>query len=274
MSNIIKPLVIIITIIIGINFMLYRVDYSFQKNRAHDYSFALRTATQDATYILRNLEDINQSYEGNKVEFQDLSIDFRKAEDRFYKTLYKNLGVAKKSDLRMFSNMNIPLVGVVGYTNVFGKLSDGTYTFPMGYTYYDKAQKRTLNFTLGDNVIIKHDNAPVEEIKDLSAIGELSNQMTNKEFRNYIIIETINKFLAMFSTDQYNLVSRNLYKGLEFDLAHADYTSNKKSYSKKSAVIDGVGFFAVIDTFTGTYSNKKRYMRIFSFGGSELLLKE
>lgn len=256
-------------VIIGVNFLLYRVDASFQKNTANDFSYAIKTAAQDATKILINKNTINRSYNGNMNEFQDMIIDFDDAEARFYKTLYLNLGAGSKKDLNLFSNMNIPLTGVVGYRYIVGKLYNGEYTFPYAYTWYDKDNERILNFTLGKRVYIKYDRSNTESIAAIDNLGSLMPNMTNEEFRNYIVISRINEFLTKFSTDKYNLVSKNIYKGLNFQLAHTDQTDHL--YSEKDAVIDGVGFFAVLDYFTGSFSRTKKYQRIFSFGGSELL---
>ena len=96
--------------------------------------------------------------------------------------------------------------------------------------------------------------------------------MTNEEFRDYIVMTRINEFLTVFYSDGANVIAYNADSGLQFNLGTSDYAADDPSImTKMSAVIDGPGFFAVVDYFD---TEIDQMVRILSFGGSELLMKE
>lgn len=232
-----------------------------------ELSYALRVASQDATAVLI---DENHSLDGNTIDAENISVDLDRALKQFEKSFAQNVGSHLNPDA--ISNMNIPLVGYVGYRFIFGHTYDGGSTFPYAYTYVKNGTM--YSFTLNDDTVyVSVGNGPEEE-KKISDFTEhfFSPVMTNKEFRTHTVMNAISNFLTIYNGADISLVAQNMGASIQFELGRADFSGGDPAVMTEfAAVIDGPGFFAVTDMMDPQISGIP--VRTFTFGGSELLSK-
>ena len=281
MHSILKPIIICLITLIGTSVILSTTKTTMVQESHDEFDYALRTATQDAT---ASLIDGNYLF-GTEEETADFKVNLTSASTQFVSSFHKNLGAV--IPLSKVDDMNVALSGLIGYRYIYGQYSSGANTVPFSYCY--TMGNKQYEFTLGDKVFVLDigsvDPATgkmVEEVKYLNGAGPFpesnlaehffSTDMTNEEFKNFIIMTRINEFLTVFYSDRANVIAYNAGSGLQFNLGTVDYASDDKSVmTKLSAIIDGPGYFAVVDYFD---TELDQMVRILSFGGSELLLRE
>lgn len=233
----------------------------------NELEYALRVATQDATSVLM---DENYSLDGNTIDPEDITVNLDRAMEQFDSSFQKNIG--SHIDPEFFSNMNIPLYGYVGYRYIVGRTYDGGYTFPYAYTC---VRGNTMySFTLNDDTVFVSVNDGAEQERKLSSFSEhfFSSSMTNEEYRAYTVMSAISQFLTLYNGTDTNLIARSMGSTIQFELGRADFANDDPSVMTEFAsVIDGPGFFAVTDMMEPQVSGIP--VRIFTFGGSELLSK-
>lgn len=231
-----------------------------------ELSYALRVASQDATSVML---DENYSLDGNTTDPENISVNLDRAMNQFQESFSRNVGSHLNPDA--INNMNIPLIGYVGYKYIIGQTYDGSPTIPYSYTY---AKDNTLyNFTLNDDTVyVTVGNGPEEE-KKISDYPEkfFSSQMTNEEFRTYTVMSAISNFLTMYNGADVSLVAQSMGSSIQFELGRSDFAEDPAIMTNFAAVIDGPGFFAVTDLLDPQISGIP--VRTFTFGGSELLSK-
>ena len=266
MNSISRVLISLLTCTIMISLMTARTKIVTNRWTENELSYALRVASQDATSVLM---DENYSLDGNTIDAENISVNLTRALTQFKNSFARNVGSHLNPDA--ISNMNIPLVGYVGYKYIFGHTYDGGSTIPYAYTY---VKNNTMyNFTLNtDTVYVTAGNGEEQEQK-LSSYPEhfFSANMTNQEFRTYTVMSAISKFLTMYNGEDVNLVAKNMGTTVQFELGRSDFSGNPSIMTTFAAVIDGPGFFAVTDMIDPQVSGIP--VRTFTFGGSELLSK-
>ena len=151
-------------------------------------------------------------------------------------------------------------------THLCSNLKSSAYT-----TYKDG---KLYEFTLGDKVFITDTTTGNESATLLSGMPEhfFSPTITNENFQRITVMKSINEYLNLFYSDEQNITAHNTGSGIDFELGLVDYAIDDPSVMNKlSAIIDGPGFFAVVDCFDTTMNQP---YRLFSIGGSELKLKQ
>lgn len=284
MNSILKPVIACFIALIGVALLMAGVKTEVTKDTHDEFDYALRTATQDATACL-----IDDGYLfGREEEIQDFAINLDAASRQFVSSFHKNLGAVVP--LSVVNDMNVAMCGVVGYRYVYAQYSTGNPTLPFSYCY--TIGDKQYEFTLGDKVYVCDINITdpatgkmKETVKYINNAGALpeynlpenffSPDMTNSEFRDFIVMTRINEFLTVFYSDDANIIACNAGSGLQFNLGTSDYAVsdiNPDEYgyimTKMSAIIDGQGFFAIVDY---NDSELDQMVRILSFGGSELI---
>lgn len=232
-----------------------------------ELAYALRVASQDATSVLM---DENHSLDGNTIDAENISVDLDRALGQFEESFSRNVGSHLNPDA--ISNMNIPLVGYVGYRFVFGHTYDGGSTFPYAYTCVKNGVM--YNFTLNDDTVYVTVGNGDEEEKKISDYPEnfFSSVMTNEEFRTYTVMSAISNFLTIYNGADVSLVAQNMGTSIQFELGRSDFANGDPAIMTDfAAVIDGPGFFAITDMMDPQISGIP--VRTFTFGGSELLSK-
>lgn len=274
-SSNIRPIAIALIVLITVGLLLVRVKSETNGWVEEELNYAIRTATTDATAVM-----VNEDYlmDGITNDLEKVTVNLDRAKERFEKSLYVNLGAAV--DDSQINSMNIPMVGYVGYRYISGVLEDGRETFPWAYVHTvvpsgkDPSLWYTMyNFTLGDKIYVTEmkNGVMTDSILYLSTLPEnyFSTVHKNKDFVTITIMECVNEFLNTFSNTGYSLQAMNAGSGLSFNLGTVDYVGDDESkITAWSSVIDGPGFFAVVDMFDPQMSGK---VRTFTFGGAEFL---
>lgn len=94
---------------------------------------------------------------------------------------------------------------------------------------------------------------------------------TMYEFRDFIVMSSINQYLNGHSGAAFNETAGNTDTALDIQLSLADFSDSFENYTDRSSVIQGPGMFAIIDIYTGSNNTYQLYERVASFGGSELV---
>lgn len=232
-----------------------------------ELSYALRVASQDATSVLM---DENHSLDGNTIDAENIAVNLDRAMEQFQESFSRNVGSHLNPDA--LSNMNVPLIGYVGYKYIIGQIYDGTPTIPYAYTCVKDGTM--YNFTLNDDTVYVTVGNGSEEEKKISEYPEnfFSSEMSNEDFRTYTVMSAISKFLTMYNGSDVNLVAQSMGTSIQFELGRSDFADGDPAIMTNfAAVIDGPGFFAVTDLLDPQLSGIP--VRTFTFGGSELLSK-
>ena len=267
MNTILKPVISVLLIMIAVSMLFLRTNTVTEKWSEGELDYALRTATQDATAVLID----NSHIFGMDEEAMDFTIDIEKATNQFRESFFKNIGSAINQEF--INEMHVSLSGYVGYRYIYAQYPDGDTMLPFPYAHHHNDGK-LYEFTLGEKIFVTDLNTGDETTILMTDLSEhfFSSDMTNEEFREMTIMSTINNFLSVSYSDKANTTAYNAGSGMEFNLGIVDYAANDPSVmTKLSAVIDGPGFFAVID-YMDTHVNQ--LSRIVSFGGAELVLRE
>lgn len=263
-SRTLRPILIGMMVIMMMFLTLGRVRNVTNDNAEDEIAYALRIATQDATVAMI---DKNHMMDGINADTGNLAVKLDDADKRFLQSFNMNIGAAIKPVT--ITSMNLPVSGYVGYRYVFGRLSNGTETFPYAYSYAKDGV--VYEFTMGDAVY--ETNAATGEIE----VSSLSNypeefflaDTSNEDFRTITIMQSISDFFTMFTSDPSNLMMVNSGSGLTFQLGGVDFTNHDPSQLVEFAsVIDGPGYFAVVDFFDAQLDGQ---VRTFTFGGAEYI---
>lgn len=291
-DNHIRPVAIFLLVLIISSLTLIRVRSETNSWTREELNYAIRVATTDATSVM-----VNEDYlmDGNTNDYEKVTVNLDRAKSQFEASLRRNLGAAV--DNSEINSMNIPIVGYVGYRYIYAILENATetvgidgepleigetggQTFPWGYTYMvheagkDPDLNYTIyNFTLGDKIYVyKAENGvTTDEVLNINDLPEhfFSPDQTNKDFATITIMQNINEFLNAFSNTEYSLQAMNAGSGLTFNLGTVDYVGDDASkITGWSSVIDGPGFFAVVDMFDPQLTGS---VRTFTFGGAEFI---
>lgn len=245
---------------------LGRVKNVTNDNAEDEVSYALRVATQDATVAMI---DKNHMMDGINADTGNLAIKLDDADERFLQSFNMNIGATVEPVT--ITSMNLPISGYVGYRYIFGHLSNGTETFPYAYTHVKDGI--IYSFTMG-NTVYETNPATGEEITaSLTDYpdGFFLAGTSNEDFRTITIMQSISDFLTMFTNDSSNLMMVNAGSGLMFQLGGVDFINHDPSQLVEFAsVIDGPGYFAVVDFFDPQLNGQ---VRTFTFGGAEYISK-
>ena len=113
-----------------------------------------------------------------------------------------------------------------------------------------------------DKVWYYNVNTGVKQWNLINNIPSPASGFTHKDWKQYVIMETINKAFTDVSSSELNLNAYNQGVGFRFVLPHID-----KFYNKEN-IIDRPGFFALLDGVMIGFKNDR--LRTFSFAGSQI----
>lgn len=266
MSSIVKPLIACLVAIIAVTIILTRTDKVTNQWTEDEISYALRVATQDATAKIMDEGFIF----GAEEEAEDFDVDLTRATEQFKKSFFTNLGSTVTETV--VSETNVSLTGYVGYRNIYAVYATGEPAAAFAYTY--SIGDKIYEFTLGDKVYVSDLNTGDETETLLSDYPEhyFSSKLTNENFRQVTVMQAINDYLTIFYSDEQNIIAINAGSGVRFDLGLVDYAADDPSImTTLSSVIDGQGFFAVVDCWD---TQTQEIVRVLSMGAAELVLKD
>lgn len=265
MNSVVKPIITILVALIAISILLIRTTVTTNNWSNDELEYALRVATQDATAVMM---DENYIFSDDN-ESSDFNIDLNKASKQFKRSFYANIG-SVLTPVQM-TDTNIALSGYVGYRYIYGIYSTGSQTAAFSYSY--SMGNKLYEFTLGDKIYVTDLTTGTESTSQLSGLPEnyFSSDVSNENFRKITVMKAINEYLTVFYSDEQNITAYNAGSGIEFDLGLIDYAENDPSImTTLSAVIDGPGFFAVVDCWDSTTD---QMVRLFSLSAAELVLR-
>lgn len=265
MNTIVKPVIACLVALIAITIILTRTDAVTNRWTDDEISYALRVATQDATAKIMD----EQFIFGEEEEAEDFDVDLLRASEQFEKSFFSNLGSTVTETV--VSKTNVSLSGYIGYRNIYAVYSTGQPAAAFSYAFTKDNQ--LYEFTLGDKIYVSNLDTGEETETLITDYTEhfFSDKMTNENFCQVTIMQTINDYLTMFYSDAQNIIAVNAGSGVEFDLGLVDYAADDSTVmNKMSSVIDGQGFFAVVDCWDTT---TKQTVRILSLGAAELVQK-
>lgn len=266
MQNITKPIITVFFAFIAVAMLLTRTNTVMNNWSNDELNYALRIATQDASAVLM---DENQII-GTDEEVNEFHLDLDNASKQFKESFAVNIGSTLTENI--VNDMSVSLSGYVGYRHIYGKYGNGSTAAAFSYTTYKDG--KLYEFTLGDKVFITDTTTGNESATLLSGMPEhfFSPTITNENFQRITVMKSINEYLNLFYSDEQNITAHNTGSGIDFELGLVDYAIDDPSVMNKlSAIIDGPGFFAVVDCFDTTMNQP---YRLFSIGGSELKLKQ
>lgn len=134
-----------------------------------DYNEAVDNAASDAAKALL-IADTNDSHEvienGNKEDFQETDLNLNAGLNRFYRSLYLNLGIQRDTSQQQTLFNKLPIIVAAGYDGYYIhtwqeiKINGKTkivndWTDEKKYLLYDKKDNIKINYTLGDYVYIE-----------------------------------------------------------------------------------------------------------------------
>ncbi|WP_202707675.1 hypothetical protein [Sporosalibacterium faouarense] len=237
------------------------------------YEYALTQATSDATLVVRedrNEDGSNSNYGGFEKGEEKINIDYKGALKSFYNTIFYNLGISTNIEAKNAFRSHIPIKGVVGYDNIVICTYNDIWLPPESYSYFDKDRDLIYRFTLGEVVYVYDINTGTDTKETLDSLIQITTDMTNKQLKNYVVMETINKALTKAASSELNYTSLNLMKGVVFNLVHFDHEviGGRDIYNSEGNIIDSPGFFAMIDGIAVGLNSER--IRLASFGGAKM----
>lgn len=283
MSHLTKGLFVLILIFVVSQYLFNRVKLGQEESRKEIYETAVRLASQYATMNIIDVDDINSLFDGVNREPMDLAINHDAIEKcRDALTFY--LSSRANTIHSGVSNINVPLVGIVGYEAVEGELYDGTKLLPMtydnGYTTLT-GSNLPIRFTIGKKVFIGDEELTINNYKSLmksdGTIIDCTSYLSGQGFTNIndlkydVIMQTISKYIGMYCGSEYNKTTQNTEMGYDIYIGSTGFSENDNAFNTNPSRIRGLGVYAVIDLYTGSTGNTQ-FIRSVTFGGAELRL--
>lgn len=287
MAHLTKGLFILVLMTVVITYMFHRVNIGQEENRKSIYEGAVKMASQYATMDVIGQSDINSLFDGNARDAMWVDINY-KAIDKCRDSLKLYLSGRANTIHSGISNINIPLVGIIGYESINGELYDGTKLLPMtydnGYTNLTGTNQK-IRFTVGKTVFIGNKIYSIKsntELVDTDGISVnctayLNGQGYNSLYtlRNSVVMRTVSDYIGMYCGSNYNKTTENTELGYDFYIGSTGFSENGGAFNENPSLIRGVGVYAVIDLYTGNNSmlgTPTQFTRSVTFGGAELRL--
>ncbi|NJD02365.1 MAG: hypothetical protein FIA99_07170 [Ruminiclostridium sp.] len=202
------------------------------------YNEVMFTATEDATMSLlqpdsNTTEDILKL--GYDKRYMEVNPNLDRAIERFYETLYENMGIENDKVAQDAFKMHVPVKVVIAYDGYYVNSWHEVYNSSTGknellemwspkkpYSYYDVHDKLVVNFTLDDLVYIYNLQTGAmqsERRAQLSASypGALFSQTSFDNVRRQTIVECIQKELGYYSV-RYNNIAKQLGLGYIYSI--------------------------------------------------------
>lgn len=289
MQTIVKPVITALLALVAVTILITRTNVVTNQWSNDELDYALRVATQDATAVMMDKDYLF----GAEEEASDFNIDLKAATAQFKRSFFDNIG-SVLTDVHV-NDMSVSLTGYAGYRYVYvtyasedepakGFEAPMHSAVPFSYTYYNASDRTIYEFTLGDKVYATDEDTGVKRELLLSDLAEnyFDAKISNESFRDITVMQTINDYLTMFYPDygdsKYNpdnggkgLTVYNADYGVRFELGLVDYAADDPTVMNRlSSVIDGPGFFAVVDCWD---SSAEQMVRLLSMGGAELIQK-
>ncbi len=240
----------------------------YYMNTKINYENALAMATRDSTIVMQELKkeaSVNTNYDGYLNKENIVNIDYEQILQRFYKTLFYNIGIYGDEGAEKEFRARIPFKGIVSNDALHISLWNDNWLPPIPFKYFDSGNNKIYFYSLNDYV--KYYDIETGETYEGDVSRTLSpvEDFSHVEFKKYVIMETINSSFTEIASTDFNITTMNLGKGVRFTLPHLDYLNYNDN------AIEHPGVFAYIDAVE--IGIRRKPFRAFSFGGSQMKLK-
>lgn len=202
------------------------------------YNEILFAATEDATLSLlqpesSTSEDILKL--GYDKKYMEINPNLNKALERFYETLYENMGIENDKVAQDAFKIHVPVKIVAAYDGFYVNAWLDVYNSSTGrkeiiemwspkkpYSYYDSHNGLVVNFTLDDFVFIYNIHTGAVQSGRMSGFsstypGLLFSQTHFDSIRRQTIVECIQKELEYYSV-KYNNIAKQLGLGYVYSI--------------------------------------------------------
>ena len=265
----------IVAILIFLPLRIALSNYEQSQDIKETYTNITYNSVEDAGSVLLSPTQqisIDEISEGYSTSTDQVSPNLDLALNRFYKTLYLNLGISNDKTMQDAYKLFVPLKLVVAYDGYYinawsnvknistGKLDiQEQWQSKKAYSYTDSKNNLLINFTLDDYVKVYelltgkwNEGKRIDMQIKYPTCSILTNQHFDS-FRRQIIISLIIKDLQFYSTRNSNLAQRYGFK-YNFNLS---YLQNDDSFSTISntcfiAFFQGLpidGYYHELNTF-------------------------
>lgn len=169
-------------------------------------------------------------------------VNHKKTLDRFYESLWYNLGFYGDEVKQNAFKMHIPVKAMMGYDALYVATWDDQWLPPIPYAYCDRNMNGIYYLTLGEDykyvAAVQSDTPPPK--KPFPPEG--SEFGSFEEWRQHVIIDTINKALSDVAASDLNLNAANEKRGTKFVIPYEEISleEEKEITPRFFAFIDGV----------------------------------
>ncbi|HRC81160.1 MAG TPA: hypothetical protein PLF27_07225 [Sedimentibacter sp.] len=248
------------------------------------YDEIMTIASEDATIALLEQSGHNsqdQFFDGIYRSAKDIDLNLDKAIDRFYESVYINLG-AKDKISQDSLKANLPVQMVVGYDGLYIHTWENVYNSVSGkyetrevwipkipYSYHESNNNLVINFTLDEFVYVYDNNTAAKEqglraeIASKYPTSIFSSETTFDNVRRQTIIQLIQNQLE-FYTNRANYLSQVYGQGYIYNIPYI-------SGETWNNTINDVCFISFLQglPIPGTNETYSTY----GFGGTRLILE-
>jgi len=259
MYRMIKSFTVIILLII-IHVVLYRtVMFNASDVLYEELEYALSSSCYDATSVMRlGLSDmsINRNLDGEMAVNKELALE------TFDEVMEMNL--SKKFEYEL------PVRGVISDDGIQICRYDGTWNMKVNFEYFHEKTNSIYIFTLGDQLRVKYLSTGLSREYKFSDIASPYDAMTMEQFKNYVIMSTINREITKVLNSKDNMTLNRTGVGLIVNLEVFDQVEvdGKIEYNDQGNIVRDIGFFAVVDGYMRGFEG--RTIRLANISGSEL----
>lgn len=247
------------------------------------YNEIMYVASEDATMSLLDQGSISKSVDFDEAykHSKNLQLNINQAVERFYETVYMNLGIKDDKVAQDALKIHLPVQMVVGYDGLYIHTWENVYNTETSsfevkeiwlpkffYSYYDSEFGLIVNFTLDDYVYVYNSTAGAWEEGSRADMyskypGTLFANVNFDNIRRQNIITLIQDRLE-FYTARYNSIAQNYGKGYMFNVPMIDNDTWNNT-------INDVCFISFLQglVIPGTDESYSTY----GFGGTRLSLK-
>lgn len=202
------------------------------------YNEIMLAATEDATISL--LQPDNSASEdilklGYDKKYMEINPNLDMALERFYETMYENMGIENDKVGQDAFKMHVPVKIVVAYDGYYVNAWQEVYNSSTGkkeilemwspkkpYSYYDSRNKLVISFTMDDFIYIFNTQTGVSQSGRMSQFssaysGPLFSQASFDNIRRQTIVECIQKELGYYS-EKYNNIAKQMGLGYVYTI--------------------------------------------------------
>ena len=225
--------VLCMAVVLSLPFDLNAQAISKSNSLKEQYDEVMVNATSDATKQLIYAKDsysLETMADGDKLNFQTVNLNLDKSLDRFYKTLWINLGIENDKVAQQSMLYKLPIILVTGYDGYYINYwnSNGRgkeWSKKTLYSTVDEEDKLVVNFTLDDYVTVKDlqtrevFRGTRDQLKSRFPHSFLADKDKFEKYKATTINKLIKKDLEYYTYNA-NAVAKKFSWGITYDIPY------------------------------------------------------